>query len=153
MARLRDDFRAGAPVSQVPASWFNAVARFVNGLVPGRGVNITRSGDRTVVELSEDGEWASAAPEAASSSVDVSGKMTETYVAEDTPPVTASGGASAVWTASDGGKGYIEDAIVATDRYNMAGTSHRLWFVRKHYSADGRLMKVEPMEAADYVKV
>lgn len=53
MARLRDDFRAGAPVSQVPATWFNAVAKFVNGLVPGRGVRITRQEGATVIEVDE----------------------------------------------------------------------------------------------------
>ena len=153
MARLRDDFRAGAPVSQVPAAWFNAVARFVNGLVPGRGINITRGADRVVVEATGDGDFASEAPETPTSSTDISGKMTETYVAADTPPVTADDGAAAVWTASADGKGWIEDSIVATDRVNAAGSLHRLWFVRKHYSSDGRLLKVEPTGSSDYIRV
>lgn len=152
MAHLRDDFQAGAPVSQVPASWFNAVAKFVNGLIPGRGVKITRSAESTVIELNA-ADIATAVPNPPAGSTDVSGKMTETYVADDTPPVTAVNGATAVWTASADGKGYVEDVIVASDRYNAAGTLHRLWYVRKHYSADGRLIKVSPMAATDYVKV
>lgn len=151
MAHVRDDFKAGAPVSQVPASWFNAVAKFVNGLIPGRGVKITRRAESTVVEINE-ADVASAAPKPPEASTDVSGKMTETHVADDTPPVTTAD-SSPVWTASADGKGYVEDVIVASDRYNAAGTLHRLWYVRKHYSADGRLIKVSPMEATDYVKV
>lgn len=56
MAHLRDDFSAGSPITQVPASWFNAVAKFVNGLVPGRGINITRGAETTIVETSSDDE-------------------------------------------------------------------------------------------------
>ena len=40
---LKDDFRPGGPASQVPASWFNKVANFLNNLIPGRGINLTKS--------------------------------------------------------------------------------------------------------------
>ena len=40
---IKDDFKAGAPVSQVPASWFNAVAHFMNGLVGGFGITTKKS--------------------------------------------------------------------------------------------------------------
>ncbi len=60
MAHLRDDFSAGSPITQVPASWFNAVAKFVNGLVPGRGIRITRGAESTVVETTADGDIPSA---------------------------------------------------------------------------------------------
>ena len=37
---LKDDFNPKAPISQVPASWFNKVAKTLNGLVGGfRGTN------------------------------------------------------------------------------------------------------------------
>ena len=47
---IKDDFKAGAPISQVPASWFNAVGKFLNGLVGGFGakVNKNESGRSTV---------------------------------------------------------------------------------------------------------
>ena len=47
---IKDDFKAGAPISQVPASWFNSVAKFLNGLVGGFGakVNKNESGRSTV---------------------------------------------------------------------------------------------------------
>lgn len=50
---LQDDFKAGAPISQVPASWFNRVAKFLNNLVPGPGIKMVKqTGDQpTVIEL------------------------------------------------------------------------------------------------------
>ena len=47
---IKDDFKAGAPISQVPASWFNSVAKFLNGLVGGFGVKTDKneSGRSTV---------------------------------------------------------------------------------------------------------
>ena len=47
---IKDDFKAGAPISQVPASWFNSVAKFLNGLVGGFGAKVDKheSGRSTV---------------------------------------------------------------------------------------------------------
>jgi len=41
---LKDNFQAGAPISQVPASWFNSVAKFINGLIPGKNVTFEHPG-------------------------------------------------------------------------------------------------------------
>lgn len=51
---LKDDF-GGGPISQVPASWFNSVAKFINNLIPGKGVVFTKScdGTATVIELGD----------------------------------------------------------------------------------------------------
>ena len=48
---IKDDFKAGGPVSQVPASWFNAVAKFLNGLIGGFGIETKKSesGTSTIV--------------------------------------------------------------------------------------------------------
>ena len=40
---VKDDFKAGAPISQVPAGWFNSVAKFLNGLVGGFGMKIDKN--------------------------------------------------------------------------------------------------------------
>lgn len=40
---IKDDFKAGAPISQVPASWFNSVGKFLNGLVGGFGIETKKS--------------------------------------------------------------------------------------------------------------
>lgn len=48
---IKDDFKAGGPVTQVPASWFNAVAKFLNGLIGGFGIETKKSesGTSTIV--------------------------------------------------------------------------------------------------------
>ena len=51
MFHLKDNFRPNAPISQVPASWFNAVASFLNNLVGGYGVNINKNGAIPVVSI------------------------------------------------------------------------------------------------------
>ena len=51
MKPLRDNFREGAPISQVPASWFNAVASFINSLIPGRGILWAKSESMNVIEV------------------------------------------------------------------------------------------------------
>lgn len=49
---LKDDFGQKAPISQVPASWFNRVAKMLNGLVGGFCVEIDKSGtDSASVEI------------------------------------------------------------------------------------------------------
>lgn len=51
MFRLKDNFRPNAPISQVPASWFNAVASFLNNLIGGYGVKINKNGPFPVISL------------------------------------------------------------------------------------------------------
>ena len=49
---LKDDFRAGGPVSQVPATWFNSVSKFLNNLVGGFGIRVHKDKpDRPVIEM------------------------------------------------------------------------------------------------------
>ena len=59
MKLLRDDFKAG-PASQVPASWFNQVARMLNGLVASTGLFVNKEGTDTAgVEIGLEVESAS----------------------------------------------------------------------------------------------
>lgn len=53
MFHLKDNFRSNAPISQVPASWFNQVASFINNLVGGYGVRVhkNRGGAPSVISL------------------------------------------------------------------------------------------------------
>ena len=51
MKPLQNNFREGAPISQVPASWFNAVASFINSLIPGFGISWVKSEANNVIEL------------------------------------------------------------------------------------------------------
>lgn len=54
MFHLKDNFRANAPISQVPASWFNAVASFLNNLIGGYGIKINKNGPFPVVSINPD---------------------------------------------------------------------------------------------------
>lgn len=40
---VKDDFKAGAPITQVPASWFNRVGSFLNNLVGGYCVKVEKN--------------------------------------------------------------------------------------------------------------
>lgn len=51
MDYIKDDFKPGAPVSQVPASWFNQVAGFLNNLVGGYGIKFNKKGVIPVISL------------------------------------------------------------------------------------------------------
>lgn len=52
MDHLKDNFTDKGPVSQVPASWFNRVAKFINNLVPSDTVHFEKhdDGNATVLE-------------------------------------------------------------------------------------------------------
>lgn len=54
MFHIKDDFKAGQPVSAVPASWFNKVAGFLNNLVGTRGVALTKEGEPPLVAIDTD---------------------------------------------------------------------------------------------------
>ena len=43
MIHLKDNFKSNAPISQVPASWFNQVASFLNNLIGGYGIKMTKN--------------------------------------------------------------------------------------------------------------
>lgn len=54
MFHVKDDFRAGAPVTQVGAGWFNKVGSFLNNLVSGRGIRLIKNeGGVSVIALEE----------------------------------------------------------------------------------------------------
>lgn len=55
MFHIKDDFKAGQPVSAVPASWFNRVAGFLNNLIGTKGVTLTKEGEPPLVTI--DTEW------------------------------------------------------------------------------------------------
>lgn len=42
MFHIDDNFREGRPITQVPVSWFNSVARFLNNLVGGPNVAVEK---------------------------------------------------------------------------------------------------------------
>ena len=51
MTLLREDFTPGQPASAVPASWYNAVAHFINNLVGALGIVVFKHTDPPTVSL------------------------------------------------------------------------------------------------------
>ncbi len=51
MTRIKDDFNPKAPISQVPASWFNAVAKFINELMGGLGISVNKDGSPPLISV------------------------------------------------------------------------------------------------------
>lgn len=143
---LKDDFRTGAPISQVPAGWFNSVAKFLNGLVGGFGVRTEKSDsgtstislDRTVLLCEIDN-----AVQGLRLSKDAGTPDDRT----DSPDVLDDGGESWTWTAG-GGNGLELDAYC---RIGASGAYHLFQRCRLTFSRDGILVRAEGL--ADRTRV
>ncbi len=94
---IRDDFKAGAPVSQVPASWFNAVGGFINRIVGGFGIRTPRS-DSGKMEIALDKEVLQREIDNAVANIRVSKDPGSSPIdMTDSPAVLDTAGASATW--------------------------------------------------------
>ena len=145
---VKDDFKAGAPISQVPASWFNSVAKFLNGLVGGFGVKIdknesgrsTASIDKQVLQQEIDNitNTLKVSKEMGESPLD----KTDTEADDDTDGET--------WTWKSGGaNGLKMDAyfcIVDEEGW------HYFQRVRLDISKDGLIVKAEALDGRREIK-
>ena len=139
---VKDDFKAGAPISQVPASWFNSVAKFLNGLVGGFGVKIdknesgrsTASIDKQVLQQEIDN---------ITNTLKVSKEMGESPL-DKTDTGTDDDNDGETWTWKSGGaNGLKMDAyfcIVEEDGW------HYFQRVRLDISKDGLIVKAEALD-------
>lgn len=135
---IKDDFKPGAPISQVPANWFNTVAKFLNGLVGGFGVKAdkneggvsTMSLDRQV--LQQEIENAMNAPKVSKDTGTPDDKT-------DSPEVLDTSGDSWTWTAN-GKDGLKLDAYY---RIGTSGSYHLFQRCRLTISKDGLVVSAE----------
>lgn len=139
---IKDDFKAGAPISQVPAGWFNSVAKFLNGLVGGFGVKIdknesgrsTASIDKQVLQQEIDN---------ITNTLKVSKEMGESPLDKtDTEADDDTDGDTWTWT-SGGANGLKMDAyfcIVEEEGW------HYFQRVRLDISKDGLIVKAEALD-------
>ena len=129
MFHVRDDFRAGEPISAVPASWFNKVGSFINNLVGGRGVTVRKNeSGPSVIELEFDEDALTA--------------TTEWDDRKDSPTAEDAAGDNWEWTAG-GTAGLVFDAYRKVEE-DGAGT-HYLQRCRLKIAKDGRIIKVQAL--------
>ena len=139
---VKDDFKAGAPISQVPASWFNSVAKFLNGLVGGFGVKTDKneSGRSTV---SIDKQVLQQEIDNITNTLKVSKEMGETPL-DKTDTGTDDDTDGETWTWKSGGaNGLKMDAyfcIVEEEGW------HYFQRVRLDISKDGLIVKAEALD-------
>ena len=139
---VKDDFKAGAPISQVPASWFNSVAKFLNGLVGGFGVKTDKneSGRSTV---SIDKQVLQQEIDNITNTLKVSKEMGESPL-DKTDEETDDDSDGDTWTWKSGGaNGLKMDAyfcIVEEEGW------HYFQRVRLDISKDGLIVKAEALD-------
>ena len=127
MFHVKDDFRAGAPFTQVGAAWFNKVGSFLNNLVGGRGVRIVKNeSGPSYVELEDGG----AVP---------SSDAGEPEDRTDAPTAYDETGKTWSWTAG-GANGLTLDCYYVVAE---SGSYHYLERCRLVFSKDGLLVSAE----------
>lgn len=129
MLHVKDDFKAGAPVTQVGAGWFNKVGSFINNIVGGRGVRIVKNeSGPSYIEL------------------DASEGDNPTAVGSyPTDEVTQKAGT--LWRA--GGENGAEVMVAYKCVFDTDG-QHKTYAAKLVLSADGRVLRIEKAENAGW---
>lgn len=141
----------------------NACAKFVYHFAQGFGIKFTDASGSVAVGIDTDNElfkdWLKSVTRESVSSLadtDLTGQMADDFDAEyDTPPITPDvAGSDYLWTAMTKAeknstdskvyyKGYKENAVIAIED---SDGSHKLWWVEKEYTPDGKLKKVSKLK-------
>jgi hypothetical protein len=129
MFHVKSNFRAGAPISQVPTSWFNKVADFLNNFVAGYGLKLKKSSKGPFVISLDPAVVPKPLTHEVGEAADKSDTSPDDY--QDTEPWE--------WQAG-GGNGLIVDAYCRIDEEN---DWHYLSRCRLTISKDGLITKVE----------
>lgn len=128
---IKDDFKVGAPVSQVPVGWFNSVAKFLNGLIGGFGIKTKKSESGESV-ISLDKAVLDAELENMSSKL-----KSVTPAADPTDGVTADQTISGDETWNMGAKDLKVLVVTRVDK--PAGQVARLFFREMYIAASGHV--------------
>lgn len=146
---IKDDFKAGAPISQVPAGWFNAVAHFLNGLVGGFGISTTKSESGSSL-ISLNIAALRSEIENAITDMRVSREPGTPTDGTDDPKVLDTDGETLKWKA--GGNNGIELDCYCKIAPQASGSNYTVFQrCRLTFSKDGLLMKSELL--ADRVRI
>lgn len=130
MFHLKSNFKTGAPISQVPASWFNQVAEFLNNLIAGYGLKMIKTSCGPSV-ISIDPQVVSSISKEVGEPTDRTDQETDADLETD--------GDSWTWNAG-GGNGVKFDCYC---KIVDGEDEHRFERVSLTYSKDGLLVKAE----------
>lgn len=129
MFHVKDDFKPGAPVSAVPATWFNKVAAFLNNFVAGDGLRMFKNeSGATVISLDE----STAAADTSTPTV------LGTYPTDE---VTQA--AETLWDRSTAAAGA---AVRVAFKCEFDAGAHSVYAARLVFDRNGRLSKIETAE-------
>jgi hypothetical protein len=146
----------------------NALSKFVNNVAQGFGIKLTRGNDSLVIAIDTSSilltDWIKSVSRENISSIvstDLTGQMADDFDAEyDTPPLTPeSEDGEYLWqpmtkdeeNSTDTQtyyKGYKENAVIAIEDNDG---SHKLWWVEKEYTPDGRLKSVSKLKGVTII--
>ncbi len=130
---VKDDFKAGEPISAVGAGWFNKVGAFLNNLVGMTGLKIDKpdkpSPSAPVVISADANETAVGTPQAVGSFPGDNG-VTQT--------------AARLWTA--GGANGAQLYLLYKGEYNSNAGIHDLYAAKLTISPDGRITRIDAVE-------
>ena len=132
---VKDDFRPGAPISQVPASWFNKVAKFLNNLVHGYGITLTKSENGASVIEVDQTAIRQAQNTAVGTPSDVGSFPTDDGVEQ---------AAATLWTA--GGENGATLLVLYQGEYDSGDGVHDLYAAKLTITADGRIVKIDAVQ-------
>lgn len=128
MFHVTENFPAGGPITQVPTSWFNKVAHFLNNLI-GDGATVDKS-DPPVIRVDAD----AIAKKLSGTGTPVDGK--------DSPNVLDTNGAS--WTWQAGGDNGLELDCYCRIAPQQSGSAYSVFQrVRMTFSKSGLLVSAE----------
>lgn len=135
MFHITDNFQPGAPITQVPTSWFNKVASFLNNLI-GDGVDVAKSDTSpSVIRVNTD------------AIVDKLSKTGTPVDHSDTNADDDQDGSTWTWTPGDNGLVITPYCEVEED-----GGWHYIGRVKLTYSKDGLLVAAEKLAGRKWVK-
>jgi hypothetical protein len=146
----------------------NALSKFVNNVAQGFGIKLTRANGSLVIALDTTNillvDWIKLVTRENIRSIvstDLSGQMSDDFDAEyDSPPITPEiEDGEYLWqpmtkdeeNSTDTQtyyRGYKENAVIAIEDNDG---SHKLWWVEKEYSPDGRLKSVSKLKGVTII--
>ena len=135
---VKDDFKAGEPISAVGAGWFNKVAAFLNNLVGATGITVNapeNPGPSSPVVIE---------PQAMEAAVGTSPADVGDFPDGNDAEVTQA--KAILWTAG-GANGAKLLVLFKGEADSNAGT-HKVYAAKLTISADGRVTRIDAAENA-----